>query len=259
MAAEGSTRPSGLDALLSKNVPHILEKIFFSLDYASFKECSQLSSKWNEILTSDSYQSKGKSVFHKDIRVEEEKLHAASGVGNAEEVRRLLSCGMVNVNSVQGDLPHLSLYKGGKPDRKTEDCGLTPLHLSAREGHKDVSQVLLDHGADPDKMGYFGRTPLHEAATNGHRDLVQLLMGHGANPNRGDVVKETPLYSASKNGHGDVVQYLLGNGAKPNKADVNGETPLYWAKKNKHKDVVQLLKERGAGQRKNRITRRRRR
>ena len=258
MASEGITCPSVLDALLSKNVPHILEKIFFSLDYASFKECCQVSNKWNVILTSDMYQTKGKSVFCKDIREEEKKLHAASGVGNTEEVRRLLSCGMVDVNSIQGDLPHLSLYKGGNPDRKVEDFGLTPLHLSAREGHRDVSQVLIDHGADPDKMAYFGKTPLHEAAMNGHRDLVQLLIDNGANLNRGDIFKQTPLYSASKNGHCDVVQCLLGNGAKPNEADANGETPLYWAMRNKHKDIAQLLKERGAGQRKKRITKRRR-
>ena len=39
------------DTLFTKNVPHIMEKIFLSLDPASFKACLDVSKSWNEVLT----------------------------------------------------------------------------------------------------------------------------------------------------------------------------------------------------------------
>ena len=51
------------DKLFTKSVPHILEKIFLSLDYETFKKCREVSNAWNEQLTSESYQQKAKSVF----------------------------------------------------------------------------------------------------------------------------------------------------------------------------------------------------
>ena len=49
------------DTLFSKNVPHLLEKIFLSLDYKSYKRCLEVSKLWNDLLTSKSFQRKGKS------------------------------------------------------------------------------------------------------------------------------------------------------------------------------------------------------
>ena len=63
MAANGS-----FDALLTKNVPHIVEKIFLSLDYKSFKTCRKVSMTWKQLLTSESFQMKEKSVFIMELR-----------------------------------------------------------------------------------------------------------------------------------------------------------------------------------------------
>ena len=71
------------DALFTEtNVPHILEKIFFSLDYGSYMKCINVNSAWNKLLTSDSYQRKARCVFYKDIL---SKLDE----GKAEEVMKL--------------------------------------------------------------------------------------------------------------------------------------------------------------------------
>ena len=59
---------SGFDVLLTKNVPHILEKIFFSLDYKSFITCREVSKLWKELLTSKSFQMKEKSVYIMELR-----------------------------------------------------------------------------------------------------------------------------------------------------------------------------------------------
>ena len=68
----------GFDILLSKNVPHILEDIFFSVDYDSFKKCLEVSKSWNDLLTSESFLRRGKSVFCEEIQ--DELLLAATTV-----------------------------------------------------------------------------------------------------------------------------------------------------------------------------------
>ena len=50
--------------------------------------------------------------------------------------------------------------------------------------HRDVVQLLLDRGADPNKTDKDGMTALHCAAFNGNKDVVQLLLDRGAEPNK---------------------------------------------------------------------------
>ena len=61
------------DTLLTKYVPHILENIFFSLDYKSFKSCLQVNRKWKELIMSEAYKIKGKFVFHDEIKNKEDR------------------------------------------------------------------------------------------------------------------------------------------------------------------------------------------
>ena len=49
-------RPGPFNKLFAMNVPHILEKIFFSLDYDAFKTCAEVSNTWKELLSSESYK-----------------------------------------------------------------------------------------------------------------------------------------------------------------------------------------------------------
>ena len=41
------------DKLFPKSVPHVLEKIFLSHDYTSFKNCLDVNNTWNMLLTSN--------------------------------------------------------------------------------------------------------------------------------------------------------------------------------------------------------------
>ena len=84
-----------VEKLFTINVPHILEKIFFSLDYESFKRSTKVSKFWNDLLTSESFKMMGKSVFHEDI---ERELMDASIAGNTDVVREIFSTFMVDAN-----------------------------------------------------------------------------------------------------------------------------------------------------------------
>ena len=74
MEAFGKKDACHFNLLITKSVPHILEKIFFSLDYVSYSKCAAVSTKWNKLLSSERFQRLKKDVFREDI--EKELMHA---------------------------------------------------------------------------------------------------------------------------------------------------------------------------------------
>ena len=86
----------------------------------------------------------GKSLFHEEISEDEDCLHKASEEGNKEEVGRLLSTGLLDVNFLKEDASVRWKQKS------------TPLLKASESGHKDVVQFLLDRGADPNMGTKYG-------------------------------------------------------------------------------------------------------
>ena len=191
---------SAFEALFSKNVPHILENIFLSLEYESFKQCLEVNKAWSNLLSSGTLLRKAKSIFQEDIREDQEKLWKASRNGNIEETRRLLSSGLTNVN--------------------TWNNFSTSLYVAASYGREGVVQLLLDKGAEIDMGWRSYESPLHAAAANGHINVVKLLLNRGAEYDKISVSGKTPLGLAALCKRKDVVELLLDFGADPNHADI---------------------------------------
>jgi ankyrin repeat protein len=89
------------------------------------------------------------------------EIHDASKAGDLGKVKLLLK-----------DNPGLALSKDDK-------YALTPLHLAAFKGHKDVAELLLTSKAEVNAKDNLALTPLHMAALGGHTDVAVLLRHHG--------------------------------------------------------------------------------
>ena len=221
METKESMSSCAFDTLFSKNVPHLLEKIFFFLDYESYKTCLEVSNVWSDLLTSESFKMKGKSVFHTEILKDVVQLYLVAGKGDKAKAQKLLSTGMMDVNIV-----------ASSPDESW-----TSLIMAASKGQKDIVQLLFDNGADLNKADRGGYTPLQHAAHYEKMDTARLLIDLGAEPQ---------LTKAAHKGHYATIHWLLQAGANPNKTDLNGECPLLVTALRGHKDVVQLLLQQGA-------------
>ena len=277
---------SAFDTLFKKNVPHLLEKIFFLLDYESYKLCLKVSIVWKDLLTSQSFQMRGRSVFHKDILRDGMRLWLAAKAGDKDKARELLSTGMVNVDSCIASTMSRSalsvaayfgqkgmvqlLFSKGADINKKDLTGNCPIHKAAEQGHFDTVrllinlgaqpaltllayngqktslQMLLLAGADPNMRDSDGHTALTRAALMSHEDIVRLLLQSNANPNEGDQYDNTPLHAAAREGSKRTAQLLIDGGADPNKRNISARTPIYSAICRNRKDMVKFLMDNGA-------------
>ena len=227
--------PSGFNKLLTRKVPHIHEKILLYLDYASFKKCHMVCKTWHKVLTSESVCRKVYSLYGPDM---DKELHKHSLAGNFERMENLLFKG-VNPN-------------GSEEFKRERDnyLGNTPLIHSASRGQTHLVKLLLNHGADPNKVNKNAPhlNALMIAVQGKHQDMVKLLLNEGASP---DMFSRSSwgsplLRAAGQKDSKEMVKMLLKAGANPNATDPNGYTPLHMAAQSPQEDVVEMLLHSGA-------------
>ena len=96
----------------------------------------------------------------------------------------------------------------------------------------------------PGTIYFFGDTPLLSAA-QGCKDVTGLLLAHGADINARQFDGTQPVDLAAMMGYESEAEFLLAHGADINARDKNGITPLRWAMQDGHKDLAKMLRQHG--------------
>lgn len=120
---------------------------------------------------------------------------------------------------------HFLLQHGADGDKAVNQWGETPLMLAAKADFAEAVQLLLDHGADPDRKNHFDETALHFACNHYTVATVAALLKAGADVNAQDRTHQTPLHIAAHKNRRDVVKTLLDADADPLMKDRRGRTP----------------------------------
>ncbi len=150
-------------------------------------------------------------------------IHDYAAAGDIEQVRSLISKG-INANT------------------KSQN-GMTALHLASANGHKDITELLIQQGVD---VNGGPQTPLILACQRGNNEIAELLIANGADINTKNSRGQTPLHFLARDGYTNTMERLIAKGADVNAADRWVWTPLHYACWRNQKEAIELLLTKGA-------------
>ncbi|XP_071111355.1 serine/threonine-protein phosphatase 6 regulatory ankyrin repeat subunit C-like [Haliotis cracherodii] len=190
-------------------------------------------------------------------------LHLACLCGQIEVVKYVLSQDIVDINSRgrkrktpvmlaarngHKEVVELLVKKGANLSLAYNAAGSNVLHLACFNGHVDVVKYLLSQNAvDVNSRGWKQRTPVMRAAHSGNKEVVELLVNKGADLSLLNKKGSNILHLVCQWGELEVVKYiLLQNTVEINSRGYKKRTPMMWAAVKGHKEVVELLVNKGA-------------
>src|SRR5712691_4869594 len=136
------------------------------------------------------------------------------------------------------------LLKGGVSANVVDADGIPALLTATLFANADMVELLLKHGADPNRTGPGGATALMWAVPDSEK--VRRLLTHGAMVNaRSDTERTALLVAASYPGTVDVLRLLLDRGADLGAQDRGGSTALSLAVRSADVEVVRFLVDKG--------------
>ena len=103
------------------------------------------------------------------------------------------------------------------PEPPTAKAPDISIHEAAVKGNIEAVKQHLAAGTDVMRYGFGGMTPLHIAAEGGHKEIAELLIANGADVNVKDnnqFVRGTPLDWAIKRKKTETADLLHKHGAK---------------------------------------------
>ncbi|PWU04819.1 MAG: hypothetical protein C5B43_04085 [Verrucomicrobia bacterium] len=114
----------------------------------------------------------------------------------------------------------------------------TLLHWAVREEKRDIVELLLKEGVDPNVRDKYGKTPLQWGVKETGYGLTKLLLEYGARVNEQDDSGHTVLHTAIEANNMDLVKLLLKNEANLIIRDVQGSTLYDWAVEKEFHDFL---------------------
>ena len=174
-------------------------------------------------------------------------LHHAAYNGLEEIVKILIDRGAsINARIADSAYDNRVNYLGHIPTEAYECAWITPLHNAAGNGHVNIAELLIAHGADITAAGSQGYKPYDAAIKRGQVEVVKVLLRHGAPVNeKATPDSPSPLYWAVQAGRGELVRVLLENGADEERHTPRIKRAFALAVEFKHIEVVELLKSYG--------------
>ena len=133
----------------------------------------------------------------------------------------------------QGAVTARLLLEHGVDVNARKKNSFTSLHEAAFKGRVEVTQVLLDHGANTTLETEDGETALHIVSRGAYDSqeqgavTAQLLLEHGVDVNARKKSGLTSLHEAAFEGRVEVTQVLLDHGANTTLETEDGETALH--------------------------------
>lgn len=149
----------------------------------------------------------------------------------------------------EGDIKQIKecLEQGFEPNTKHSRYSYTLLSQATFCNYKEMVELLIRYGANPNEVDRNGITPLMDAAYKDYLEICKILLE--ANADLEMVEKEfgmNALIEASRGGNVEIVKMLIERGTNLHVQDHDGWTALHYACSRGYKDIVLCLVENGA-------------
>ena len=135
-------------------------------------------------------------------------------------------------------------------DAPEEVTGLTGLHNAARTDQLEVTQTLMDSGADLSRSDCQGRTALHHSLHGRDLSCLQYFLSKDANTGLRSLDSMTVWHLAAQDGNVEALKVLLSRPEDSMSAidlkTKDGRTPLLFASASTSKEAVSLLLDAGS-------------
>ncbi len=185
-------------------------------------------------------------------------LHYPAREGHKDVVEILVNKGMnitvedgMGISALQfaiqgGHAGIVDVFIASKALNVGSDTGRMALHLAAKQGQKEIADLLIEKGASTTTKDDMEASLLHNAAIGGLEELSMHLIEAGAPLNDLDKRGRTPLHYAVKQGSLDITKLLVEKGAELDIKGNDERTALHIAEDWEFKDILELLKTNGA-------------
>ena len=142
------------------------------------------------------------------------------------------------------DIVEVALAAGKDPNTRSPYWGSLLMYATAKQ-HLDIIKLLLAHGADPKAKG---NEALLLGAINAKRmDILKCLVEAGALVTKPKDARYFDDFLVAAGGNGEIVEYLLQHGVDPKGTEsICGETALQMAAARGDVDVMKMLLDAGA-------------
>ena len=162
----------------------------------------------------------------------EQILRTAAELGQVEIVKHLLENQKLDV------------------DAPEEFTGLTGLHKAARTDQLEITQTLMDSGADLSRSDCQGRTALHHSLHGRDLSCFQYFLNKDADTGLRSLDTMTIWHLAAQDGNVQALKVLLSRPEDPTSAidrkTKDGRTPLLFASASKSTEALSLLLDAGS-------------
>lgn len=128
------------------------------------------------------------AALFNDCDVVAEYLHCKRGCYRID-INASDNCGrtIAHICAMEGHLVLLLFIIDRRPNLEIKDCdGWTALHWATE---LPIARALLNAGCHINPRNHAGWTPLHVACRNSNKEITELLLDEGADPNNPDAVK----------------------------------------------------------------------
>ena len=216
-----------IDTMLSR-FPAVVEDIFKELDSKNIVKCRKVSVPWQNFIDNQKFiwiQRMQKYSSNMEQFYEQWKLAIRNTpTDHVKELSKLVE----------------QFFQAGNfiPDRKSQ---WAPLHVSADQGHLELSIFFIQKTRDKNPKGFDDTTPLHMAAYSGYTEVCRHIVEIVDDKNPADKNGATPLSNAAFNGHLETYQLIADSLEDKNPYDSQGRSSLHLASKRGHIEVCKYI------------------